>query len=338
MWLSSPAGVRPSAWCLSSTGGGLYACHASRRAVSFAEIRRPANCKRERVTSRGIGPGPEPWPHANDPAHDQARMTSNLIPSRWGRHSRRGPSSIPSAVPSAMVGGLLLLATASGCPSPDAEGKYDRFIDQTEDDRDVPEMKMDFGAPVLPDFGATGGDTETGGGGLYLDGVYLIAVDTIVSPGLPLQFIGEVTAELDATGTGPITVVFQPLSLEQGSTTVPREEVGDAITIDGEVVEYAFTLSFPEPTNVTGAANPITGSDISANLALEANIRSENAWCGGVTGDVLSPIQVPLEGSTFAAVRLADRSERPLKFACACATVDAEPSAADPDGCVPLPM
>lgn len=237
------------------------------------------------------------------------------------------------------AGGLLVVVVASGCPSPDAEGKFDRFNEQTEDERDVPEMKMDFGAPVLPDVGATSGDTETGGGGgLSIDGVYLVAVDTIVGPGLPLQFLGEVTAELDAMGNGTITVEFQPLSLEQGSTTEPREEVGEAILIEGDVSGYSFTLMFPEPTMVTGAANPLTGSDISANLALEGTIRSENAWCGGVVGDVLSPIQVPLEGSIFAATRLADRSERPLKFPCGCATVELEPGAADPDGCIPIPM
>jgi hypothetical protein len=228
---------------------------------------------------------------------------------------------------------------ASGCPSPDAQGKFDRFNEQTEDDREVPEPKMDFGAPVLPDLGATSGDTETDGDvGLQIDGVYLVAINTNVSPGLPLQFLGEVTADLDAMGNGTISVEFQPLSLDQGSTTLPREEVGDSILIEGDVDAYAFTLAFGE-TMVTGAANPLTGSDILANIALEGSVRSENAWCGNVTGEVLSPIMVDLSpGSFFAATRLADRSERPLKFPCECGTVDLEPVATDPDGCFPLPM
>jgi hypothetical protein len=81
-------------------------------------------------------------------------------------------------------------------------------------------------------------------------------------------------------------------------------------------------------------------SDIAERLhvahALEGSIRSEDAWCGGVTGDVESPIQVPLEGSSFAATRLADRDERPTQFPCACSTVDGEPGAMD--GCYPVPM
>jgi hypothetical protein len=233
---------------------------------------------------------------------------------------------------------LVLLGAASGCPSPDAEGKFERFNEQTEDDREVPEPKMDLGAPVLPDFGGSGGETETEGGGLYIDGVYLVAVNTSVSVGLPLQFIGDVTAEIDAMGNGTVSVVFQPLSLEQGSTTVPREEVGDALTIDGDVEEFSFTLPFPQPTMVTGAANPITGSDISANLELSATIRSENAWCGSVTGMVLSPVMLPLDGSVFAATRLADRDERPLHFPCECGTIDLEPGATEPEGCIVVPM
>jgi hypothetical protein len=259
---------------------------------------------------------------------EKARMTSTE------RHSRSG--SLPG-LPFSFLGVALLVALLgpAGCPSPDAEGKYDRFNEQTEDDREVPEPKMDFGMPVLPDLGGTGsgGETETdGGGGLQVDGVYLVAVDTIVSPGLPLQFLGEVTAELDAMGNGTISVEFQPLSLDPQSTTDPREEVGEALVIDGDVSGYSFTLPFGE-TMVTGAANPITGSDIVANLELQATIRSEDAWCGTVTGMVLSPIMVDLAGSNFAAIRLADRSERPLKFPCQCGTVDGEPG---PDnGCFP---
>ena len=292
--------------------------------VSFAENRRPAN-----------------WPSAlaHDPAAHAPVLTDKARMISLQHHPRLSPLA-SLASPSRTARGawglsLAVLAAATGCPSPDAEGKYDRFNEQTEDDREVPEPKMDFGAPVLPDAGA--GETETDGGGLVIDGVYLVAVNTVVSPGLPLQFIGEVTAEIDGMGNGTITVVFQPLSLEQGSTTTPREEVGEALTIDGDIADFAFTLPFGE-TMVTGAANPITGSDIVADLALEGTIRSENAWCGTVTGEVLSPIQVGLEGSYFASTRLADRSERPTHFACDCATVDLEPGATDPEGCIPMPM
>lgn len=245
-------------------------------------------------------------------------------------HPRRGPLARPMTLV-ALIG----LCGSLGCPSPDAAGKYDLFNEQTEDDREVPEAKMDFGGPPITGDTETGGETETDGGGIDVSGVYLVAVDTIVSPGLPLQFLGDVTAEIDAMGNGTISVEFQPLSLEPMSTTDPREEVGESITIDSAVEAYGFTLDFG-PTSVTGEANPITGSDIEADLALVGTIRSEDAWCGSVTGDVLSPIQVPLEGSYFASIRLADRSERPTNFPCECGTVDGEPGPMN--GCFPKPM
>ncbi|MCA9708990.1 MAG: hypothetical protein KDK70_24305, partial [Myxococcales bacterium] len=130
-----------------------------------------------------------------------------------------------------VLAALGLALAATGCPSPDASGKYDRFNEQTEDDREMPPLP-DMGTPMPPmPMPGTGGDTETGGPEpLDIDGVYLVAVSTIVDPQKPLQFLADVDAELDLEGNGPVTVVFQPLSLDVGSTTEPREEVGDAIT------------------------------------------------------------------------------------------------------------
>lgn len=208
-----------------------------------------------------------------------------------------------------MLGSLCALVVASGCPSPDAEGKYNLFNEQTEDDRDRPEPRLDL--PPM-DFGA--------GGQVFPDitGIYLLALETSIAPGLPLQFVADVEAELDeSTGDGPVNISFQPLSLEVGSMTEPREPVGDPIVVETTATGGSFMVDFGE-TNVTGMANPITGSDITANLALQGTIRGENAWCGAVTGDVLSPIQASLEGSTFAAIRLADASERPEMFPVSC--------------------
>lgn len=208
---------------------------------------------------------------------------------------------------------VLVLPLLGGCPSPDPDGKFHRFNDQTEDDRRQPDV------PALPDLGPT----ETTGGPLCpaIDGVFLVAIETTIAPGLPLQFIADVDAELDdGSGDGTVIIEFQPLSLDPGSTTSPREEVGMALRIDAEVTACTFLLDFGQ-TMVTGEANPITGSDIVADLSLDGTIVSEDAWCGDLLGEVLSPIAVSLEHSTFAASRLADRSERPLQFPVSCAQV-----------------
>lgn len=224
------------------------------------------------------------------------------------QHSlRRGPSPIGSRPVSLGVGRLLgvvaLVAALPGCPSPDAQGKFDRFNDQTEDDRpklDVPEPDLPP-IEVFPD----------------LNGTYLVAIETSIAAGLPLQFVADVQADVDlATGDGSLSISFQPLSLDVGSTTEPREEVGDAIVVDAAMMGGQFVIPFGE-TDVTGQANPITGSDITADLSLQGNVRGDT-WCGAVTGNVLSPIQAPLDGSTFAALRLADRGERPETFPVKC--------------------
>ncbi len=156
----------------------------------------------------------------------------------------------------------------------------------------------------------------------YVDisGTFLVAIDTPIAPGLPLQFLAEVTTELAPTGDHPISIEFQPLSLDVGSTTEPREEVGDAIVIAASVADAAFTLEFGE-TTVIGPANPITGSDLLIDITLEGTVQGKDAWCGVVSGDVLSPVQAPLEGSVFGAMRLSDRSERPLEFPTSCAAM-----------------
>jgi len=209
---------------------------------------------------------------------------------------------------------LALPLLVAGCPSPDASGKYDRFSDQTADDR-LPQDKPDLGGPLVPD---TDGDTDTEGL-KYPDitGTHLVGVSTIVEPEKPLQFLADVTLDVDAMGNGMISVEFQPLSLDVDSTTEPREEVGEAISIEAEVIGGAFSLVFGE-TTITGAANPITGADILADITLGGVIRNEDTWCGEALGDVLSPLQVALTGSTFGAVRLADRDERPDDIPIAC--------------------
>ncbi|MEM9460103.1 MAG: hypothetical protein AAGF11_38360 [Myxococcota bacterium] len=202
----------------------------------------------------------------------------------------------------------------AGCPSPDVAGKYERFNEETEEDRVIPDVpEMETPTPPMPTLPGTGteGDTESGGPQpLDIDGIYLVAVSTVVEPSLPLQFLADVDAELDLEGNGTVTVEFQPLSLDQLSTTEPREEVGDAVTINSDVTAYAFELPFGM-LEVTGEANPITGAPISAEITLSASIASADNWCGTADGEVFSPLQLPLAGSTFGAMRLADRDERP---------------------------
>jgi hypothetical protein len=54
---------------------------------------------------------------------------------------------------------------------------------------------------------------------------------------------------------------------------------------------------------VGGEANPVSGLDILAYLTLSGRVDSEDFFCGNIGGDLVLPIAIPLEGSTFACQR-----------------------------------
>ena len=50
----------------------------------------------------------------------------------------------------------------------------------------------------------------------------------------------------------------------------------------------------------------VSQDDIEVELQVQGSVVDADNLCGSVTGDVLSPLQSPLDGSTFAAIRLDD--------------------------------
>jgi hypothetical protein len=193
---------------------------------------------------------------------------------------------------------------------PDPKGKFESFLEETNDERDVPPPKEDVLAP--------GGD---------INGQFLMAISTVIAVDLPLQFLVTNTLTVTEDGTTVVSAELQPLSLNPGARTKPREPVGDPLSFAGvEVVDGKFAID-AGTVMVTGAANPITGSDIVATLRLEANIISEDFYCGKVLGDVTSPLMASIEPATFAAVRVADPTMLPADVTINCegATVTDDP-------------
>jgi hypothetical protein len=185
---------------------------------------------------------------------------------------------------------------ALGACGPDTEARWNEYLDETNDAREAAAAA-----------GSCEGDACAA---CDISGYHLVGLETLLGPGVPIQFMTEVISDGDTA-----TFSFQPLSLDMGSTDSPREEVGDAIVVsDVPIVDGTFIIDFGEVT-VTGEANPISGGDIVATIVLEGRILSADAWAGTVTGMATSPVSADLVGSTFGAYRVSDPSERPA-FPC----------------------
>lgn len=213
---------------------------------------------------------------------------------------------MPIARPFASTLLVVAIAPMLGCPSPHPDEKFDAFLDRTEEEReDAMNVKMDVG-----------GSLED------INGTFLLALASFLSPTTPLQFFATVTFTDNGDGTGgSLDMTLQPLSLDPGSTTTPRQPTGDLLELTDVTVSAtgAFTIDIMETINVPGDANPITGSPIIVDrLILDGTIQSEDVFCGIADGHVMSPIDSPLTGSTFAGERVAAIDMLPLEVLGGC--------------------
>ncbi len=157
-------------------------------------------------------------------------------------------------------------------------------------------------------------------------GVYLVAVSLPAVPPQPhlsLQFIGWVAASLDAEGTGTVELELQPLSLDLESTTEPREEIGDRFSYQAAVTEWSYVMSV-EDLVIPPEADPVDGVGfVLDDVEMTGSFANLDAWCGHAEGDIVysdSP-DLGFLFSSFAAVRLSDRDERPLGFPLSCGAI-----------------
>ncbi|MEM6291506.1 MAG: hypothetical protein AAGA54_09585 [Myxococcota bacterium] len=136
---------------------------------------------------------------------------------------------------------------------------------------------------------------------------FLIAITaTPVSPETPFQFLGEVT-----TDGFVATFSLTPLTLDVGSTDTPRDPLPPPLVFENIAVDDDGVFAFDAPeVLLPGAANPITGSDIVADLTIEAQFQGEKI-CGRLGGEIVVPIQLDLAGSTFSGVALLDDGPLP---------------------------
>ncbi|MCY1055063.1 hypothetical protein [Nannocystis sp. SCPEA4] len=138
----------------------------------------------------------------------------------------------------------------------------------------------------------------------------LLAISTVIAPDLPFQFIAT------STWTGwpephSLRLELQPLALGLNEVLTPRTPIGEPIVFEAiPVVDGAFELDMGL-TMVTGQANPITGGDVTATLLLRGSLVAPDFYCGQVDGDIVTPLEASVNGSTFAALAMAGPDELP---------------------------
>ncbi len=136
-------------------------------------------------------------------------------------------------------------------------------------------------------------------------GIYLLALETALGPDSPILFVVTLDAIANDDCTSVATFAVQPLGVD-------LEFVGDPLVFPD--VEFDANGEFMLDMGIvmiTGAANPITDSDITASLVLTGHVVHADALCGDVTGMLMSPLEYDLAGSTFGAIRLADDGSDP---------------------------
>lgn len=203
--------------------------------------------------------------------------------------------------------GSMSLALLAAC-GPDAKGKFEEFIDESEPLLDMGPMKEDI-PPMKEDI-----PTDPA---IDLTGTALLAISTTIDPDHPLQFLSTVTQRVEGDRVF-LDFELQALSLTMGMVTTPRMPVGDKLMYpDIEVVNGKYTID-AGLTKVVGMANPVTGSDIEATLVLEGTVVDADFVCGTVSGMLMKPLEYDLKGSTFAAVRLTDVNALPTDVTINC--------------------
>jgi hypothetical protein len=171
-----------------------------------------------------------------------------------------------------------MLLAFTGCTDP--QGRFDEF-----GTRIVDASNIQIDAEVieeLPD----------------ITGRFLLGISPVVMPDRIMQFIADVEMTDNGDGTAVLDITFTPL------TVADRTPIGDPLSSLDVAVANTGEFTAPVEGIVPGPANPISGSEIELDGALEAVIKSTDLFCGDVTGRVSRPTIIDLDGSTGAGIRV----------------------------------
>jgi hypothetical protein len=101
-----------------------------------------------------------------------------------------------------------------------------------------------------------------------------------------------------ADGSATADFSLQPLSVTS------KEEVGDPLEDNDVVIGSNGALVLDIVGTIEGAANPVSGQRIDANITICGASHSADFWCGDVTGMVNAGADLTLADTTFGAIRV----------------------------------
>jgi hypothetical protein len=180
-----------------------------------------------------------------------------------------------------LTGAVTLAISLAGCV--DAHNRFDEFTERVVD--------------------AQANRIDGSGALAEINGEFLLTIQPSFDANHFLKFV--VTSEITIDGdTGSLDLSVQPLAAERCDEGNGGNEVGDPIVANDLAVDVngAFELQ-QDGLMVTMLANDVTCTDIVANLVLNGLIKSEDLYCGDVSGRVTTTGS-NLDGSTFGAIRI----------------------------------
>jgi len=186
-----------------------------------------------------------------------------------------------------------LVVVLAGCPDPDEE--FTAFTDRHEDI---------YGNSPSTSGGVGGSCTPPAAG--EVDGEYLFALVVALSATKPAPLRATLTTMDGAAGL-EFTLDLQPLSAEDRVS-----EVGSPFSVGPFPVsaEGSFDADWGSIT-VPGDTNPISASELVADLQTLGNLCPGDFFCGIANGQVTSPAPIDITGSAWTMESLATFVEPP---------------------------
>ncbi|MCA9598659.1 MAG: hypothetical protein KC776_35355 [Myxococcales bacterium] len=189
---------------------------------------------------------------------------------------------------------LALLSSVVFASCADPGGAYDDFVTRCEESDNCKVQVVedsgtgDAGPCVVPAAGE-------------LDGDYVFSLSASVKPEAPLLFATKVTTADGADGL-EMNWTLTPLDAKDRSTEIPPSIELPTMKIGAD---GSFDVN-PDPLDVTGQANPISGSNITADISsLRGTVCNlDGFYCGLLDAAVTKPIPLDLKNSNWTLTKL----------------------------------